>query len=110
MSLKRIDFLGDSLERIREFPEQTKRESGHQLDRVQRGLEPHDFKPMPLIGKGVLEIRIRDGSGAFRLIYTARLADAVYVLQVFQKKSQRMAALDLELARQRYLALVRGRT
>ncbi len=55
--------------------------------KVQRGLQPDDFKPMPTIGKGVEEIRIRDDSGTYRVIYTARFADAVFVLHAFQKKT-----------------------
>lgn len=61
---------------------------------------------MPTIGRGVQEIRVRDESGAYRVIYTAKLANAVYVFHAFQKKSERTAALDLELARQRWLKLI----
>ncbi len=55
------------------------------------GKQPDDFKPMPSIGKGVEEIRMRDETGAFRVVYTARLAEAVYVLHAFQKKTQATA-------------------
>lgn len=109
MAARPVEFLGDSLKRLRAFPANARRQAGHQLDRLQHGLSPVDFKTMSSIGRGVQEIRIQDGSGAYRLIYTARMADAVYVLHVFQKKSERTAALDLELARHRYLALVGGR-
>ena len=50
---------------------------------------------MPLVGAGVVEIRVRDAAGAFRLMYVAKFADAIYVLHVFQRKSQRTAGLDL---------------
>ena len=63
---KDIEFLGDSLECIREFPENARREAGYQLGRIQQGLQPYDFKPMQIIGAGVKEIRIRDNDGAFR--------------------------------------------
>lgn len=109
MLTKPVEFLGDSLRRLRGFPESARRQAGHQLDRLQRGLSPSDFKSMPSIGSGVQEIRIHDESGAYRLIYTARMTDAVYVLHAFQKKSERTATLDIELARHRYLALVGGR-
>lgn len=85
--MKKIQFLGDSLKSLREFPEDAKHDVGYQLDKVQRGEQPDDFKPMPSIGKGVEEIRVRDDSGIYRVIYTARLADAVYVLHAFQKKN-----------------------
>ena len=107
MPIKPIEFLGDSLRSLREFPDDAKRDAGYQLDRVQHGLQPDDFKPMPTIGKGVEEIRVRDDTGAFRVIYTARLADAVYVLHAFQKKTQATSKRDIELAKQRFALLSR---
>lgn len=107
MPVKPIEFLGDSLRSLREFPDDAKRDAGYQLDRVQHGLQPDDFKPMPTIGKGVEEIRVRDDSGAYRIIYTARLADAVYVLHAFQKKTQATSKRDIELAKQRFALLSR---
>jgi phage-related protein len=107
MPVKPIEFLGDSLRSLREFPDDAKRDAGYQLDRVQHGLQPDDFKPMPTIGKGVEEIRVRDDTGAYRVIYTARLTDAVYVLHVFQKKTQATSKRDIELAKQRFALLSR---
>ena len=107
MPVKPIEFLGDSLRSPREFPDDAKHDAGYQLDRVQHGLQPDDFKPMPTIGKGVEEIRVRDDSGAYRIIYTARLADAVYVLHAFQKKTQATSKRDIELAKQRFALLSR---
>ena len=63
-------------------------DAGYQIDKVQHGEQPDDFKPMPSIGRGVEEIRVRDGTGAYRVIYTARLSDRVVVLHVFAKKTQ----------------------
>ena len=106
--MKLLRFLGDSLTCLREFPEDAKHDAGYQLDKVQRGEQPDDFKPMPSIGKGVEEIRVRDDSGTFRVIYTARLANAVYVLHAFQKKTQATAKRDVELAKKRFTELMRG--
>ena len=75
---------------------------------MQRGAESTDFKPMPTIGKGVEELRVRDESGAYRVIYTARLPDAIYVLHAFQKKTQATAKRDVELAKSRYAILISG--
>jgi phage-related protein len=58
--MKPIEFCGRSLETIRDFPAPVKRDTGYQLDRVQHGLNPLDWKPMPIIGNGVREIRLRD--------------------------------------------------
>lgn len=107
MPVKPIAFLGDSLDRLREFSDDAKRDAGYQLDRVQHGLQPDDFKPMPTIGKGVEEIRVRDDTGAYRVLYTARLADAVYVLHAFQKKTQATSKRDVELAKQCFALLSR---
>lgn len=108
--MKLLRFVGDSLKCLREFPEDAKQYAGYQLDKVQRGEQPSDFKPMPTIGKGVEELRIREDSGAYRVIYTARLPDAVYVLHAFQKKTQTTARRDMELAKSRYAELTRGET
>ena len=107
MPIKPIEFLGDSLRSLREFPDDAKQDAGYQLDRVQHGLQPDDFKPMPAIGKGVEEIRVRDDTGAYRVIYTARLADAIYVLHAFQKKTQATSKRDIDLAKQRFALLSR---
>ena len=77
--------------------------------RVQSGREPTDWKPMPAIGAGANEIRVRDESGAWRVIYVAKFAEAIYVLHAFQKKTQRTAIQDIDLAAERYRALVRQR-
>ena len=100
--MKPIQFLGDALKRLREFPSAARQDAGHQLYQVQRGEQPDDFKPMPTIGKGVEEIRVRDETGTYRVIYAARRAEAVYVLHAFQKKTQTTAKRDLDLARARF--------
>lgn len=87
--MKRVRFIGDSLKKLREFPSGAKQDAGRQIDRLQRGMQPQDFKPVPSVGKGVEEIRVWDDAGTFRVIYTARLADAVYVLPAFQKKRRK---------------------
>jgi phage-related protein len=106
---KPVEFLGSSLEDLRAFPLTARREAGHQLDQVQHGREPDDWKPMNAVGQGVKEIRIRDEAGAFRVLYVAKLADAIYVLYCFQKKSEKTSKADLELAAKRYRELMKER-
>ena len=89
-------------------PEDARHAAGDQLDKVQRGEKPDVFKPMPSIGKGVEEIRMLDDTGTYRVVYTARLAAAVYVLHAFQKKMQVTAKRDIELAKKRFTELMRG--
>lgn len=105
--LKPLEFRGSALADLRTFPGAARREAGFQLDRLQRGFEPGDWKPMATIGQGVREIRIRGEDGAFRIIYVAKFAEAVFVLHCFQKKSQRTSREDITLATQRYKELVR---
>ena len=104
---KPVEFRGSALEDLRAFPEAARREAGYQLDQIQRGREPDDWKPMNAVGRGVREIRIRDTAGAFRVLYVAKFDDAVYVLHCFQKKAQKTSKADLNLATQRYRDLLK---
>lgn len=104
---KLIEFRGTALNDLRGFPQSAMREAGYQLDRVQHGLSPDDAKAMPSIGTGVVELRIWDEAGTFRVVYVAKLADAVYVLHCFQKKTQQTAKRDIELAKKRLKDLMK---
>ena len=104
--MKPVEFLGDSLAALVRFPRGARRAAGFQLDKVQRGLDPDDWKPLKTVGAGVNEIRVRDGAGAFCVLYIARLANAVYVLHCFKKQSRQTSAGDIELARSRYRQLM----
>lgn len=99
--MKPISFLGDSRDVIRNFPDGVRYRAGVELRAVQNGLDPDDWKPMKAVGSGAREIRIRDASGAFRIIYLAALADRILVLHAFQKKTQQTAQRDIELAAKR---------
>ena len=74
------------------------REAGYQIDRIQNGLLPDDFKPMPSVGSAVAEIRLWEEAGTFRVIYVAKFENAVYVLHCFQKKTQKTSKKDIDLA------------
>jgi phage-related protein len=106
--MRSVRFLGDSLKMLRDVPEDARHDAGYQLDKVQRGEQPDDFKPMTVIGKGVEEIRITDDNGAYRVVYVARRADAVYVLHAFQKKRQATPKKDIDTAKRRFAQLPRG--
>lgn len=108
MHIKPVAWLGDSRDRIREFPDEARGQAGFELWEVQRGKEPTDWKAMPSVGLGVNEIRVRTGS-AFRVIYVAKFSEAVYVLHAFQKKARKTPKADLELARTRYRAMLKNR-
>jgi phage-related protein len=108
MSDKPLMWLGDSRDAIRAFPENVRQVAGFQLWRVQRGLEPNDWKPMPRVGLGVQEIRIHTGL-EHRVLYIAKFAEAVYVLHAFEKRTRRTMTGDLDLARQRLRLLLTER-
>ena len=98
---------GDSLERIRSFPNDARQDAGYELERVRRRLEPRDWKPMNAAGAGVVEIRVHAG-GEYRVFYIAKLKDAVHVLHAFVKKTQKTRRADIELAARRYREAVEG--
>jgi phage-related protein len=107
--MKPVHFVGTSREDLRELPDSAQETAGFQLFKVQQGKEPDDWKPMPSIGAGVREIRVRDERGAYRVFYMAKFEEAVYVLHVFQKRSQKTAQPDLDLGKSRYADLLKWR-
>ena len=94
--------MGSSRDDLASFPVEVRARAGHELFMVQVGRDPENWKPMSSVGPGACEIRVRDPSGAYRVIYVAKFADAVYVLHAFQKKTQKTTRADLDLAVQRY--------
>ena len=106
--MKQVFFLGDSRKQVLKFSSDARREAGYQLDKVQHGDEPSDWKPMPTIGVGVREIRLH-GAGEHRVIYLATLPDAVYVLHAFVKKTQRTPKSDIDLAKTRLTQLLKAK-
>jgi len=107
--MKPVHFVGTSREDLRELPDSAKETAGFQLFKVQQGKEPDDWKPMPSVGAGAQEIRVRDERGAYRVFYVAKFEEAVYELHVFQKRSQKTAQPDLDLGKSRYADLLKWR-
>jgi phage-related protein len=101
MSVKPLKFVGSSLDDLRDFPEEARRVAGFELRAIQNGLEPRDWKAMQSVGPGVKEIRIHV-LGEWRVLYVAKIADAIYVLHAFRKKGQKTNKNDVELARKRF--------
>lgn len=104
--MKRIQWLGTSLNAVRDFPVDARMFVGQELRLVQSGLMPSDFKPMLTVGSGTYEIRVRAGN-QYRVIYVAKFSDSVYVLHAFIKKTPKTAQPDLDLAKSRYAALLK---
>lgn len=99
--MKHVHFVGSAKEALRAFPKDARQDAGYQLDKLQRGKQPDDFKPLPSVGRGVEELRVWKQQGTFRVVYVAKFADVVYVLHAFQKKSGATPAKDLALAKER---------
>jgi len=100
--MKEVKFIGSSLYDLRNFPSDVRYKLGVELMAVQYGNMPRNYKPMQTVGFGVYEIRIKSNDGAFRIIYTAKFNDTVYVLHAFNKKTQKTNTQDINLAKQRY--------
>jgi phage-related protein len=98
--MKPIVFNFAAQKDIKAFPEGARRKAGHELMAVQIGMDPIDWKPMPIIGAGVKEIRIHE-NGEFRIVFIAKFPEAVYVLHAFQKKTQKTPKKDIAVAQQR---------
>lgn len=106
---KEIRWVGSSYDDLLEFPADARRQAGFQLSKVQAALEPDDWKPFDDVGAGTREIRIREASGAFRVMYIAKFEEAVYVLHCFRKKTQATSRRDKDIAATRYRAVVNRR-
>lgn len=102
---KPVVFMGSSLDYLRDFPSAARQDAGFQLDLVQRGRMPSDFKPMPDVGAGVFELRVRTDGNAHRVFYVAKFSDAVDVLHAFEKKTPKTSKADLDAGRRRYAEL-----
>ncbi|MEO7222165.1 MAG: type II toxin-antitoxin system RelE/ParE family toxin [Devosia sp.] len=104
-----LRFVGRARHELKGLPRAVYAEAGRWLNTIQEGKEPPDWRPMTSIGQGVAELRLRDSKGAYRVIYVAKFAEAVYVLHSFEKKSQKTSRQDLDIASTRYRDLLRQR-
>lgn len=99
--MKELLFVDSAKSDLAAFPDTARQKAGHELWRVQVGRMPSDWKPMPSVGAGAMEIRIHV-DGAWRVIYVAKFNDTIHVLHAFQKKTQKTSHTDIALAARRY--------
>ena len=104
--MKRIEWLGTSLNSVRDFPKDARTLIGQELQLVQSGFMPTNFKAMPSVGSGAYEIKVREGN-QYRVIYVAKFSDHVYVLHCFVKKTPKTSKPDLDMAKNQYAALLK---
>ena len=105
---KEVRWVGTALDDLRKFEIDARREAGYQLYRVQIGLLPDNLRPMPSVGQGVGEVRIRTGR-QYRVFFLATYKEAVYVLHAFEKKSQKTRKSDIDIGRARLSIVHRSR-
>lgn len=103
--VKAIEWVGSSKEDLREFPDVARQRAGYQLELIQYGEDPVDWKPIESVGQGVREIRIKCKDGAFRVFYVVNRPEAVYVLHAFRKTTEKTEKRDIDLAKARYKSL-----
>src|SRR5712691_5854504 len=104
--MKSVIWIGSSREDLRAMPPQVRKDIGQALYAAQQGETDPAAKPLKGFGgTRIMEIVERHRTDAFRAVYTAHFAEAIYVLHVFQKKSKHGIATpkpDMELIRRRY--------
>ncbi len=105
--MKEIKWMGSSYKDLLSFPKEAKQVAGFNLDRVQRGWEPCDWKPISSIGQGVKEIRIHT-SNQYRVFYVTNIDDVIYVLHAFAKKTRKTKQADIDIGKTRYRQIKRG--
>lgn len=98
--MKPIKWMGASRAAIRAFPRAARDIAGDEIFRLQVGLDPEHWRPMPGIGAGVREIRISTGL-EYRIFYVIEKASGPVVLHAFQKTTPRTSRKDKEITRQR---------
>lgn len=101
MTLKPIEWVRSSRSALKKFPDDARYQAGSELFRVQEGKTPTDWKPMPSVGAGVMEIRIHL-QNEYRVLYVAKFEEAIYVLHCFKKKTRKTVQHDIEIARSAY--------
>ena len=102
MDRKPVRFVGAALADLKDFPKNAMQDVGLQLDKISKGQDPDDFKAIPRVGRGAMELRVWDEEGTFRILYVAKFEDAVYVLHCFKKTTQKIPDADIDIAKNRY--------
>lgn len=102
LNLKQVVWIGDTKSTVAGFPISVRVDFGHKLFLLQKGQFPKESRPMKSVGKGVFELKEADASGWYRVIYTLRMSNKIYILHCFKKKSRKTAREDLDIAKKRF--------
>lgn len=109
MVIKDIDWRGSSLKDLRDFPTDARKRAVYELEQIQHGLPPTQWKSVSDWGAGVVEIKLDVFAGTFRVIYLAKFDEAIYILHCFAKKKQQTSPKDISIIKSRYAQIVRER-
>jgi len=104
--LAAVVWEGDSVDVLRSFPKMIMRKFGADIFNLQRGERPKSFRPMPSVGRGVMELKQRDDAGWYRIIYLSRVNDVFYMLHTFRKQSAKTSQKDIAVAKTRLKAVL----
>ncbi|HEV2917065.1 MAG TPA: type II toxin-antitoxin system RelE/ParE family toxin [Candidatus Babeliales bacterium] len=89
MALKELIWVGSSYKDLMDLPVDIRHVMGYGLYLAQCGEMHESAKVLKGFGgAGVIEIIDSDDAGTYRAVYTIKMADAIFVLHVFQKKSK----------------------
>ena len=103
--MKPIHFEGSSQGDLRAMPKDARKVIGFQLERLQLGKEPKNWKPLKGLGKGITgvrEIRVEIDKNIYRSAYVTRFGDAIVVLHCWNKRTQKTAESDKKLIVDRF--------
>ncbi len=105
MLIKRLFWIGSSRADLKRFPDEVQNEIGHGLYLAQMGDRHNHAKTLSGLGNAkVMELRENDRSGTYRVVYTVEMAEFIFVLHAFQKKSKSGIATpkqEIDLAKRR---------
>ena len=107
--MKKAVFHPTARKVIQDFPREIRRELGEAITDLQLGMQPTMlvFRSMPAMGPGIGEIRIADGSGAYRAFYYLKLRDAVLIFHAFQKKTEKTPQKEIDTGLRRLKEMVK---
>jgi phage-related protein len=98
-----VHWEGDAREVLQEWPKEIRVDFGNSLNEMQEG-RPASLavRPMPSIAAGVFELKTGDDAKWYRMVYLARIADVIYVLDCFEKNTRKTEKKDLARCLDRY--------
>ena len=98
-----IVIVGPCQREVLTFPAEVRGDLADALARLDVGMKLFMplSRPMPSIGRGVHELRLKDRSGQYRVVHALVRPGFVHVLHAFKKRAQTTPARNIAIARQR---------